>query len=388
MTPYYFLHVPKAAGTSALSLIRCFFSESETSYFYDDFPRSGEYLKNVKLIVGGHWGQFGREMLGVPTKPIVFFRDPISRCISEFYFFKKELLAGNPLMSQDQKIVVEGDCLDAIQKFPWCFSDIFTRFLGGEWPYNDASWQGKNESYKRAIFEEAKRVVDESLVGIVEEFPKSVFFFTKHFQLFPNSDCDLGQNSTGVELDHATLVHCRDALRLINPYDHELYRYALKHFSEQVICHDEDHLQSELLSSSPYVPEISGHYWIDFSKPYLAKGLSFRENFSGNYGAWVVGDGRLRLWFRTHDARLKMNIRFHEAIKMPSGVRLDEASVDFKINTISRDPLIQAVLSVELIGRCGALQSVEIQFPVGVRRNETDERNLSAIISQISFSAR
>jgi hypothetical protein len=385
--PYYFLHVPKAAGLSTLSLLKGFFAESEIFYFYDDFPRYSEYLKNAKLIAGGHWGQFGREVLGIPTKPIVFLREPLSRCISEFYFNKRELLTGNQQMTQEQKAVVEGDCLEAIQKFPWYFSDIYTRFLGSEWPYNDASWEGQNESYKKSVLERAKRVIDESLIGIVEEFHKSACFFSRHFQLFSNSDFNIRQNTTGLEIDQGTVAQCRDALQLINPYDQELYQYAVEHFSKQVECNDEVLLQSALPYSSPYVPEIDNYYWIDFSKPFFLQGLSYRENFSGHYGAWVVGDGRIRIWFRTHNMRFKMYIRFHEALEMPSDVRLDGKSLAFKLNVISIAPSIQAVLSAELIGWCGALQSVEIQFPEGVRRNLTDPRNLSAIITQISFSA-
>lgn len=100
MEQYFFLHVPKTAGTSFRVMLQNQFDHSEI--FPDEqmirqlggYPRYpelttsySERLKEIKLLVG-HYPLIAYELLGPDTKVLSFFREPVQRILSFLNYYK------------------------------------------------------------------------------------------------------------------------------------------------------------------------------------------------------------------------------------------------------------------------------------------------------------
>jgi hypothetical protein len=100
MGKYFFLHIPKTAGTSFRQMLQYQFKESEVFVNekkiielggYPDFAVLKEKyigeLSDIKLLVG-HFPFITHTLIGDNVKILAFFRDPVQRVISFLNFYK------------------------------------------------------------------------------------------------------------------------------------------------------------------------------------------------------------------------------------------------------------------------------------------------------------
>lgn len=387
---YYFLHIPKTAGNSLLSVLKDCFANGETFLSYDEIPVSSNLKQQTKLILGGHWGEFGRLQVGIASKPIVLLREPIRRCVSEYNFIVQEHRKKSPTLTEEQVLIAESSFSDSIAERSYYYSDVNTRFLGGEFPYNDESWLSRSNEYRERVFQHAKSVVKNSLLAIVEHYEKSVYVIAQNFGILPNIDFNKRSNVTNI--DYSTIVKDEDiaALKSVNSYDLKLYEFALEELENSVqklgLVGRLSSMRHKLAEKSPLIPTIGDNYYYDFHAPLIADGLSYRESFSGRPGAWVSGTGALVIWVCLKNLVTRVFVRFHEALSLPRGVKVNGKSVEFSINIVSDKPAFQGFIVFDLKKENDEAHQVEMDFPQGITRSDDDPRFLSAIITQISFA--
>ena len=82
--PAFFMHIQKTAGTSIVNLARQYYGDGVVSHG-DFWGRNPKELKNVPFI-SGHIGYEYAKYFMASRFCFVFFRDPIERILSMYYF--------------------------------------------------------------------------------------------------------------------------------------------------------------------------------------------------------------------------------------------------------------------------------------------------------------
>jgi hypothetical protein len=152
-----FMHVPKTAGTTAISIIQKQYQEDEiySTYPFEDVPKDG-LDSRVKCMIGHN--QFGlHRNLKRPFKYFTFFRDPVERVLSDYYFTAK--FHGLPLESYVY--------LDDGYK-GYCPNEKQTRWATG----NDTNDIDLAKNNLNKYF---------PVIGITEMFVESIFLMKRQF---------------------------------------------------------------------------------------------------------------------------------------------------------------------------------------------------------------
>ncbi|QYO68358.1 sulfotransferase family 2 domain-containing protein [Leptolyngbya sp. 7M] len=264
--PFYFLHIPKTAGTSLREWFLDFFPASSFLKCYD--VKALTQLTPAEVSQYRFFaGHFGLELYNfLPEKPdtITWLRDPIAREISQYNYLRREqemlrelflsysdfgaikyldLVCESSLIDLCKEGIIESFRLDNIQ----------VRYLAGDAPpiRDRPSNECNNE-----MLEIAKRNLLELLhFGLCEWMQSSIEllcyrakWLPRKFNVYLNKS-DRNSNDIAATLSSEELAIIRE----VNKYDYELYEFAKTEFRSRY----QEMWQSCLKTKTSYFDPIS-----------------------------------------------------------------------------------------------------------------------------------
>ena len=123
----YFLHIPKTAGTSLNNIIKEQFPKNKVypyATYHQVYTNTKLKLDNYDIIAGHFTHSYVQNMIR-PVKIITVLRNPVSRVISAYNHFMREPVC-NFQFNNFKKCPIK----DAINMYPWLFSNQQTKHLG------------------------------------------------------------------------------------------------------------------------------------------------------------------------------------------------------------------------------------------------------------------
>lgn len=131
---YYFLHIPKTAGTSFTSYFSKFFKEEQIfpGHFWFDIVQSLPFDWEKYQFYRGHFGYSLKRFLPKDTFTLTFLRDPIERVISQHHHALVEPYLVHMVANREYKSIEGGDLkkmlqIDMVRSHYW---NAQSRFIG------------------------------------------------------------------------------------------------------------------------------------------------------------------------------------------------------------------------------------------------------------------
>lgn len=230
---YFFIHIPKTAGSSFRTMLYKQFSQ-EVIYpnLKDIRANGGSYPyreatlkalnseRNIQFLMGHYPFAMGKKM---PESPecIVFLRDPIKRAVSNLY----HLQHNNPRFKNvSARTIIEGATSQ--------INNIHVRFMG-DWRFRPHKLFTAETELGAKAFVRAKKNLDAcAFVGFTEHFEASVKVLEQKF------DWNLGRihkkNKTSKRREPIS-DDLYEKLIALNQLDIELYNYAREKYLPLII---------------------------------------------------------------------------------------------------------------------------------------------------------
>ncbi|MFZ0546358.1 MAG: sulfotransferase family 2 domain-containing protein [Candidatus Promineifilaceae bacterium] len=227
-----FLHIPNTAGTTLEQIIfrhyrfdQIYTTGALAQQGVKDFQNMSEEERGKYRLVKGHMSFGIHDYIPGPWAYFTFFREPIERTISYFYFILRA--SKHPIYDivHEKKIDLK-QCLEAGLD-PMLFN-CHTRLLAGVWAELPPG------QCTREHLEKAKANLHYfKVIGLTEQFDASLLLLGKafgwsHFS-YTRQNVTAGRPSQR-DLSPETLA----AVHKANQFDKELYDYAKTLFAEQI----------------------------------------------------------------------------------------------------------------------------------------------------------
>jgi hypothetical protein len=228
-----FTHIPKTSGTSFLKEIVEPNLGIENVKFHCHGYRNviPRLIHNDYHFLSGHFSYGLHKITAKKIKYITFFRSPIDRCISFYYFVQQDgenPKTRHPLCDYAQSVSLKDFYKNRN------FHNLQTRYTAGllwhkGYPLFDTLFLEK-QVFNHAIYNLNNRYI---CYGILEEREKSIELFQECFNWQSRVQLprqQLTRNRLKIEdLDRSTL----DILKKANNLDIQLYEYAVKNFNSK-----------------------------------------------------------------------------------------------------------------------------------------------------------
>jgi len=243
-----FHHIPKTAGSSLTSLLRTLFAEHEvapaaTDLELADLKRNNQ-LNRYNLFTGHYSYQSLIEHFPNATF-LTFLRDPIERCISQYYNWHDENRIAKSWLKRAESDTQAKDAVSQTQNMTleefitsdnYFISDsaqnMMTRYLA-----NKCEWEKTTDYYSKSLIEEAKHnlVHQFDFFGITEEFEKSklMLAITLGIRPWKNTEAlmtNVNPTKGAIRQKYNVTETQRKLLKSYNRMDSELYEFALNYF--------------------------------------------------------------------------------------------------------------------------------------------------------------
>lgn len=222
-----FTHIPKTSGTSfrKYSIDPNFVAEE----IYESKGRLALITKLNKRrikIIQGHI-KFGIHRY-IARKPIyiTFFRDPIQRAISEYFFIKQSKYS---TYTHPDYTLAESLPLHEFFKLKYR-DNLQTRFIAG---YGYDKIIGNSEKLLSKAIEHLDKYY--KVIGIKERFNESLCCFQNYFDWEQVTDRDYREKKTLVKSKIEALdANVLESLQQTHALDLKLYEYAMEKFEKQL----------------------------------------------------------------------------------------------------------------------------------------------------------
>jgi len=230
---YFFLHIPKTAGTSFRKLLQTKFKDEETFPSKSDFEKRIQRRKynsvkflhnlpdstsnNVKLLFGHYFFGAGDIFYKkIPFHRLIFLRDPVERAISAI-FHLKYISRFTKFRNWSHEEIFHAE----IERF----SQVYVKILSGR----EVSYSNENvneDDFKHSLSNLQKF----DFVGLTEEFNKSIqlaeeMFNWKLDRVEPQNQNIRARKDKG-DLDQKFI----EKIKEVNQFDLKLYHTAKEMF--------------------------------------------------------------------------------------------------------------------------------------------------------------
>jgi len=226
---YFFVHVPKSAGTSFRKMLHSIFTMNEVYPTNAEIKKASNPYVNVKMLKGlkpnrikktklfhGHMPHFCVKHLNYPIKKLTFLRDPVQRTISNLYHLQRH-----------NKKYKESTLNEILKKEPLRFNNRQTRyFLNSEFNLRRLD----QHHLDVALFNLEKM----DFLGITERYDESIELLSKTFNWTFEKIEKLNQNKAKKKSQYNVEEDVLDLIKQNTKLDEQLYAYGLLLFNQRV----------------------------------------------------------------------------------------------------------------------------------------------------------
>lgn len=228
INPFFiFLHIPKTAGTTLGSIVDAQFGRRRVITYYNQTNRHlidhlGVYLAdphhNFDAIIGHFGMEIAATLLDRPAIYVTFFRDPVSRTLSDYY--ERRSTRPQDFFREDGR---EISICESINENPSWYANLQTRYLAGM--AHDGC------EVDEADLNHALDNLEDNLdfVGIVEDFDNSI---SQLMNFLGWQSATYNVENTGGDYP-SPKSDLNEAIAANNQLDLVLYQHALKRFKKQ-----------------------------------------------------------------------------------------------------------------------------------------------------------
>ena len=231
--PYFFLHIPRTAGTTLNSILCQHFPEENTISVYSDAEyqkhryHTTDEIAHIEFITG-HLLLESTDppsIYGIPVRVLTLLREPIGRLVSEYHFLKT--WKQNHLYALlNEKDISFAQYIQSTEKMLYYRGKNFmTRCIAG--------MDVKDDPYPQEALAKAKHNLAEvfTFVGIQERFMESLVMLANLLGM----ENILHEKRNALVKGHAQVSEEDIALaREMNRADTELYAFACELFDQRV----------------------------------------------------------------------------------------------------------------------------------------------------------
>ena len=229
MDRYFFIHVPKAAGTSMFRIFRDLLGTENVGPMLTDFNQAGVETVSEYRLLGGHLGFHQLKHFG-ERRVFTMLRHPVD-CVISRYYYHRGLVAGasvGPEVQASRDLLLDELVAEGHQNA--------LRFY-----FNTAVWQLAGmgfAGYRGGSETEALRLAKDHLaqcdfVGILEQIEDSLDLMSYTFGWPPVVEIPLENATSGrVRLEQVD-SGLRQRIKERSCLDMELYDYGLSLFTKQ-----------------------------------------------------------------------------------------------------------------------------------------------------------
>lgn len=224
---YFFLHIPKTAGTSLIKIFNDVLGSDNVKHVTSEADNISSQQARVfdeyTLIAGHLTAMQFQNLFAKERYSIVFLRNPIDRFVSLFYFYK---FIVNSTSDRFVKIAKDND-LDSFITI--CQQEKNISFC------NLQTWHMTGIPFSKSEFiEKAKEnLVRMNFVGIYEFFADSIDMLCYDCQWPPIEEIPLINVTTNRPALQDLDPRITEQIRELNYLDFELYEYGLKLFNQK-----------------------------------------------------------------------------------------------------------------------------------------------------------
>jgi hypothetical protein len=231
VSPLFFLHIPKTAGTTLNSILDANFAPGSILDIYTEEQHQAvqgmtyNRLAEYDLVRGHIFVQDYDEILDgpVPMRMFTFLRDPVERVISEFFFLKRWPKSHLYKYLNENKVTLIDYVTSDIGVLRRRGSNNMTNSLSG------TKGRSIGERFEMAWRHLAKRFV---FFGLLERFDESLLMLGKTVGL--NETFYERQNVRAMAVDRVVTQAEIDVIAEYNRLDVRLYEAAAREFDSRV----------------------------------------------------------------------------------------------------------------------------------------------------------
>lgn len=255
--PLFFMHIPKTAGLSLISILDQRYVNDEICPLHDSYQKFLAYSAEEKarfLFVRGHFPYSLKDQLPRPPRLLTFLRDPTARVISAVNQLRRNEQQGDSFFKEQI-----GDMpLDEFLRHPVfgpVVRNVAVKYL------NDIIGRDSERKKTMSLSLAKERLETFDVIGLVEQFDQSLelLAYTLGFPPIldsPRVNVDPNRSRRQAEIKQSTL----DYIAETNRDEIELYEYGKKLFEQRVAQMKSEQTRAVLLSSA--VP--TDHVRFDF----------------------------------------------------------------------------------------------------------------------------
>ncbi len=270
----FFMHIPKTAGTSLISILDQRYTVDEICPLHDSYQKFLTYTMEERArfrFIRGHFPYSLKDQLPRPPRLLTFLRHPVARVLSAVNQHRRLEQQGASFFEQR---IGDISLEEFVQhpRFGRAVQNVAVKYLNDILGYQSE----QRKSLSLGLAKERLETFD--VIGLVEQFEQSLELLAYTFGFppileVPYENVDPQRASRQAEVKQSTL----DYIAETNREEMELYEYAQKLFQERLEHMRAEKAQADDIAASSKPSELPTSVFFDFRRVNPGRGWYFGE---------------------------------------------------------------------------------------------------------------